>query len=386
MQIFTLLNTNFPISKWKTHAELKYPKGLPKPFTNDPTQWLFHGHPFGTVVWDEAAKWTATGPMRADGVALQIAVARLLGYRWPAEHDASMHLAAEQRAWVDRCADLTVHADADGIVCLPSVRGEEPAATRLGRLLGQAYGPGWSAAVLADLVRDVGTRSGDLGEWLRDAFFKHHCATFENRPFIWHIWDGLADGTGFSALVNYHRLAGPGDEGYRTLQALTYTYLGDWIDRQRGAAREKEPGAEARLTAALGLQAQLDLILKGEAPFDLFVRWKPLHEQAIGWYPDIDDGVRMNIRPFMTAQLPGAAKPGLLRHTPPAIHWKMDRGIDVTRPMADFPWSWGAEGGETDFLGRERVGQGSGFNGKRWNDLHYTLGAKRAARARRAGG
>jgi hypothetical protein len=115
------------------------------------------------------------------------------------------------------------------------------------------------------------------------------------------------------------------------------------------------------------------------------VRWKPLHEQAIGWYPDIDDGVRMNIRPFMTAQLPGAAKPGLFRHTPPSIHWKMDRGTDVTRPMADYPWSWGAEGGETDFFGRARVGQGPGFNGKRWNDLHYTLGTKRSARTRRAG-
>ena len=43
------------------------PNGLPEPESDDPTQWLFHGRP-------EAS----TAP-------LQVAVARLLGYRWPAE-------------------------------------------------------------------------------------------------------------------------------------------------------------------------------------------------------------------------------------------------------------------------------------------------------------
>ena len=37
-------------------------------------------------------------------------------------------------------------------------------------------------------------------------------------------------------------------------------------------------------------------ILDGEAPYDLFVRWKPLSKQAKGWQPDLNDGVRMNIR------------------------------------------------------------------------------------------
>ena len=47
---------------------------------------------------------------------------------------------------------------------------------------------------------------------------------------------------------------------------------------------------------------------------------------------------------------------------------------------------WGATGDETDFMGREPTSRGDGgFDGKRWNGMHYTLGAKQAARQRRAG-
>ena len=63
-----------------------------------------------------------------------------------------------------------------------------------------------------------------------------------------------------------------------------------------------EGGAEDRLAAALELQKRLKAILEGEPPFDIFVRWKPLHEQPIGWEPDINDGVRINIRPFLASR------------------------------------------------------------------------------------
>ena len=70
---------------WQQVAAERYPNGLPEPYSDDPTQWIFHGHPCGSVIWDEAAKWTAIGPKRTDATVLQTAVARLLGYRWPAE-------------------------------------------------------------------------------------------------------------------------------------------------------------------------------------------------------------------------------------------------------------------------------------------------------------
>ncbi|MBM3273001.1 SAM-dependent DNA methyltransferase, partial [Candidatus Kaiserbacteria bacterium] len=84
----TLVKVPFDLDYWTQVAAEKYPHGLPKPYTDDPTQWIFHGHPCGSVVWDEETKRTAHGPLRTDDTVLQVAVARLLGYRWPAELDA----------------------------------------------------------------------------------------------------------------------------------------------------------------------------------------------------------------------------------------------------------------------------------------------------------
>ena len=95
-----LVKVPFDLDHWTKVAAEHYPNGFPKPYSNDPTQWIFHGHPSGAVVWDESAKWTASGPHRGDAVVLHVAVARLLGYRWPAEITPEMELADEQRAWV----------------------------------------------------------------------------------------------------------------------------------------------------------------------------------------------------------------------------------------------------------------------------------------------
>ncbi|EXJ09183.1 Eco57I restriction-modification methylase domain-containing protein [Nitrincola nitratireducens] len=151
----TLVKVPFDIGYWAKVAEDKYPNGLPKPYTDDPTQWIFHGHPCGSVIWDEAEKWTTDGPLRTDETVLHIAVARLLGYRWPAELDATMEQADEQREWVQRCEALLPLADEDGIVCIPAVRGEALAADRLINLLAAAYGDAWTPATLNQLLSSV---------------------------------------------------------------------------------------------------------------------------------------------------------------------------------------------------------------------------------------
>ena len=344
----TLVKVPFNLDHWSKVAEEKYPNGLPKPYTDDPTQWIFHGHPCGSVVWDEAQKWTVQGPLRTDDTVLQVAVARLLGYRWPAELDADMELAEKQREWVHRCEALERHADDDGIVCILPVRGEASAADRLLNLLAAAYGDAWSNDVLNALLKEVGQAGKTLETWLRDKFFAQHCRLFRNRPFIWHIWDGLRDG--FCALVNYHKLDA------KLLEALIYTYLGDWISRQKQDIAGGVDGAEERLAAAENLKKRLELILQGEKPYDIFVRWKPLEEQPIGWNPDLNDGVRLNIRPFLT--LPDVRKKGagVLRDKP-TVKWNKDRGKD----LESAPWH-------------------HKFNGNRINDHHLTLAEKRAAR------
>lgn len=68
--------------------------------------------------------------------------------------------------------------------------------------------------------------------------------------------------------------------------------------------------------------------LEGEPPHDIYVPWEEGHEQPRGWAPDLNDGVRLNIRPFVTA--------GILR-ADPNIRWGIDRGTnpDGTRRDSD---------------------------------------------------
>ncbi|MGB3741211.1 MAG: DNA methyltransferase [Castellaniella sp.] len=325
----TLAKVPFDLAHWQQVAAERYPHGLPKPYSDDPTQWLFHGHPR-----------PSTDP-------LQVAVARLLGYTWPAETDIEMELSDEAHTWITRCQALAEQTDDDGIVCLPSVRGERPAHERLLNLLIAAWetvqAGSWKPAVLDHLLADADCAGKDLEIWLRDKFFEQHAKRFHHRPFIWHVWDGLKDG--FSALVNYHKLDA------KNLERLIHTYLGDWIRQQEDGVRNDVDGAPTRLAAAQDLKQRLMAILEGEAPYDIFVRWKPLAKQPIGWHPDLNDGVRLNIRPWMTAEV--------LRHNKKPklnITWQKDRGKDVE----SAPWY--------PVFKRDRI-----------NDHHLTLAEKQAA-------
>jgi hypothetical protein len=307
----TLVKVPFDLRHWRGIAAEEYPTGLPKPGSDDPTQWLFAGHPSD-----------ATAP-------LQVGVARLLGHRWPRQ--AGQTVSSAQPVPEDGLEKL---ADEDGIVCIPSVRGEAPAAERLRALLAAAFGKDWTPGKLDELLSALGYAGSNLEDWLRNGFFDQHCKMFHHRPFIWQIWDGRKDG--FSALVNCHKL------DHKLLEKLTYTYLGDWIKKQQEAVSNEESGADDRLLKAQQLQDKLKLILEGEAPYDIFVRWKTLDQQPIGWNPDLNDGVRLNIRPFMTADI--------LRKRP-NIKWGIDRG----KNPPGSPW------------GEERN-----------NDKHLTLAEKRA--------
>jgi len=81
-------------------------------------------------------------------------------------------------------------------------------------------------------------------------------------------------------------------------------------------------------------------------PYDVHVRWKPLEQQPIGWHPDLNDGVRLNIRPFMEADV---------FRKRPNIKWGKDRG----KNPPGSPW------------GEERD-----------NDRHLTLAEKRKAQGK----
>lgn len=344
----------FDLEHWQKVADEKYPNGLPEPYSKDPTQWLFKG------------RIDDTAPEHV----LHVAVARLMNYRWPAELDAEkagVTILPEDEAHWKLCAP---HADEDGIVCLSALNKEATCAERIRRLLQDTI-PGYDEAAL---IAATGSKKRNLEDWLRDDFFKDHCKVFHKRPFLWHIWDG--EKNGFHALLNYHQLY------QANLKTLIYTYLGDWISDCQGNADADQPGAAELLGAAQALQQKLIAILEGEAPLDLFVRWKPLAEQAIGWNPDLNDGVRLNIRPFILAGDVGTTGAGLLRANP-GIEWKPnpkkpfkpDRGTEPLREKADYPWFWCEEDPGTDPTG------GDAFTGKRWNTTHLTLARKAQAKA-----
>lgn len=302
----TLVKVPFDLAHWQSVAEANGP--LPEPHSNDPTQWLFKGN-----------VTCADAPHN-----LQVAMARLLGYRWPDQVDDK----------------LDTFADRNGIVCLPAIGADKAAAERLRELLAAAYGANWSPTKEESLLAAVGFGGKTLHDWLRDGFFADHCNLFRNRPFLWHIWDGRKDG--FSAIVNYHKFGEP------RLRDLIYHYVAEWIKRQAKAVEKGESGADARHAAALELQKKLKLIHEGEKPYDIFVRWKPLDQQPIGWEPDLNDGVRINIRPFMEADI--------LRRKP-NIKWTKDKGRDPK----NAPWF-------------------HLFKGDRINDHHLSLEEKRKAR------
>ncbi|MEX2595759.1 MAG: N-6 DNA methylase [Salibacteraceae bacterium] len=287
----SLTKIPFDLEYWQKVAEEKYPNGLPEPYSNDATQWLFHGHPL-----------IAEQP-------LQTAIARFLGYQWPAETDEEMELAKEARDLITELEQFNELRDEDGIVCIPSVATHPPAATRLQEYLRAVWADNWQSPILKELLLQEEAKAANLEKWLQDEFFIGHCKVFNNRPFIWHIWDGRKDG--FGALVNYHKLT------KENLQKLIYSYLDDWIRQCERKVKNGESGADGQLSAAKALKVKLLLILEGEPPYDIFVRWKSLEEQPIGWEPDLNDGVRINIYPFMQA--------GVLRKDP-NLKWKKDRG------------------------------------------------------------
>ena len=329
-----LTRVPFDVERWSAEGAEKFPAGLPKLYSDEPTQWVFHGHPRGS-----------TNP-------LQVAVMRMLGYRWPAETKNGIEISDAAHKWLDRCEALSPHVDDDGIVCLPPIRGESAGHERLLALLIAAWETveqgSWKANVLDSLLADADCPGKTIEVWLREKFFEQHTKLFQYRPLIWHVWDGLKDG--FSALVNCHKLDN------KKLERLIHTYLGDWIRTQEQAVQDSIDGAQLRLSAAKNLKVRLEWVLTGEAPYDIFVRWKSLAQQSIAWNPDLNDGVRINIRPLMQAEV--------LRHNKRPklnITWDRDRGNDPE----NTPWF-------------------AKFKGERVNDHHLKLAEKKIAKGLQA--
>lgn len=277
----------------------------------DPAEWRDGDAVEPDALWwqHDPTQWHFDGDVARSVDPLQVAVARLVGYRWPAQFDDSGFAIGDVSDG---------HADAGGIVCLPALLGQAPAAERLHSLLSDAWAGAWGPEVLDRLLAGAGCAEQSLDDWLRSrsGFALQHNQLFHQRPFVWQVSDGEPDG--FSALVSYHRL------DRSNLDRLVNVHLQEWIDMQQVGCRRGDDGSERRLAAARRLARQLKLIAEGAPPYDVYVRWKRDWHLALAepppWQPDLDDGVRVNIRPFVKA--------GVL-HSSPRLSWGTDRGRDT---------------------------------------------------------
>lgn len=234
-----------------------------------------------------------------------IQLARFLGYRWPTESRART---PEHARWY-----LLLHEQHHA---------EDPTVEDFhASLVHERAEPGHTSsdALSADVQ--------SLRAWLRDQFFEEHCRLFLERPFLWHIWDGEPDG--FAIILRYHRLDRAG------LHTILHGPLARWLQSLQPQNSSRTPADRERLfTAATKLQQRLQAIHTGKAPYDVFVRWKPASAQPQGWDPDWNDGVRVNLRPFLEDPPVQTAGAGILRHRP-RVHYGKDRGNDG--PASQWP-------------------------------------------------
>ena len=255
-------------------------------------------HPI-TVHWlleELKAEGVVSPPLRKAELEeyIDITLVRMLGYRWP-EQDA---YEAEHGPILD--ADLV---DADGIIPLVPCGDEPVAEERVRTRLVRQLGDDGADAFLADLKRYT---KRDLADWIRRDFFKAHTKRFKNRPIAWHL---RSPEGAFEAIVLYHRLSRD------TLAKLRVTYAGDRLarlraDQQRAKERRRHPApsptsrSRSRTSRRSGPPSRRSS--RGPSPSDrIRCRWKD--ETDTGrpgpYAPDIDDGVKVNIRPFQETGL-----------------------------------------------------------------------------------
>ena len=68
--------------------------------------------------------------------------------------------------------------------------------------------------------------------------------------------------------------------------------------------------------------------------------WRPIDQQPIGWDPDIDDGVPLNVRRFMADAIAGGGRGAGILRSKPNNRWRKGRDWEPERDAERFPWFW----------------------------------------------
>jgi hypothetical protein len=227
----------------------------------------------------------------------------MLGHRWPMQDqyekmDGKLFIDPE---WIDE----------DGIIPLTGGTGEETLAARFSRFLDAEFGADRGNAVELEAGQTLGWKPGDdwgkqtpttPARWFERDFFKRHVSQFKKRPIAWHL--SSPRGT-FQVIAYYHKF------DRNRLQLLRSRYVRQALDdlRQQSAAAVQTAlsdrqtlariaDLETRVADVEAFEANLGRLLEGrDCEARLWCPWKKPDEQPVGWDPDINDGVRVNIAP-----------------------------------------------------------------------------------------
>lgn len=233
---------------------------------------------------------------------LSVKLLRLLGYRWPMQATFEQERGSPflDPKWIDD----------DGIVPLTIGASQNPVGTRIRDILQDELGDDAEG----EIGLTLGWKSGDewgkqapisLERWYEREFFKRHVQQFKQRPIAWHLKSPEGH---FQAFILYHRLS------LDTLRKLRSTYAGARIQQLKAEQeRAKSAKNDKEVIALQGMIEDVELfrdtiekIERGdELKYRIRCRWKD--EEKDGrpgpYAPDIDDGVKVNIRPFQEAGL-----------------------------------------------------------------------------------
>jgi len=237
---------------------------------------------------------------------------------WPQMERKSVEQKRMEHVWrlLSYVVKRVVDADEDGIVPFMAMGGETALIDRVRGELAALFPNQDSNQVEVDIANELkrkvkGYRSVEsIGEWLEDIFFDYHVSLYKKRPIIWHIASSQGRGAcAIGALAHYHKF------DRDRLAKLRGSYLRDAIAhfrREAGLAAqegrtEDRQEWQARLEEAQVLDQRLQWVQEGKsghpAPGDCRIRtpWKSEDELPVGWQPDLDDGVAVNILPLQNA-------------------------------------------------------------------------------------
>ena len=211
-----------------------------------------------------------------------------------------------------------VEADEDGVLPFVSMAGEPSLLERVLDQIHSFFPDRDIGQVEIEIVNELNQsvkgyrRTRSLAEWLENVFFDYHTDLYKSRPIFWHIASSQRTSPfAFGALVHYHKFSRD------RMAKLRSQYLREAIETflREAALADKEGRADDRidwqdrLEEAQDLDRRLQWIQEGhhegpeggERDFRILPPWKTPEERPLGWGPDLDDGVKVNIEPLQKA-------------------------------------------------------------------------------------